>query len=333
MSEKVFNFGILGCGMIAGIHAMAINDLDGARLLGVADHIPERAESFASAHGVEGYNSYEDMLSDPRIDIVCICTPSGFHADNAIKAMEMGKHVVIEKPVAIDVKGADRVVETCERTGKYLTVISQLRFSDDIVRVKRLIEENAFGRISLCSLRMKYYRSPEYYMQSPWKGTKKFDGGGALMNQGIHGIDLLQYLGGAVRSVQGRIGTLCHDIEVEDTAVATLEFENGALGVIEASTCAYPGFDRKIEIHGDRGCVILSEKNIEKLIIDRRNVEVADFSESRTASDPSMLESELHLRQLRSFIESIKCGGEISSDCYDGRRAVDLIEKIYTSSV
>ena len=332
-NKKIFNFGILGCGMIAGIHAKALEDLDDACLLGAADHDLSRARAFCAERGIENYESYESMLSDPKIDAVCICTPSGFHAENAIKAMEMGKHVVVEKPIAIDIESADRVVETCERTGKCLTVISQLRFADDIDKVKRLMEENAFGKVSLCSLIMKYYRSPEYYSQSSWKGTRKVDGGGALMNQGIHGVDILLYLMGNVASVNGMVATLCHGIEVEDTAVATLRFESGALGVIEASSCAYPGFDRRIEIHGDRGYVILTEKNIEKLMIDRREIEVPDFSFGGTASDPSRLESELHLRQLRSFIEAIKSGGKISSDCHDGRRAVYLIEKIYTSSV
>ena len=262
-SKKTFNFGILGCGMIAEIHAKAIASVDCAELIGVTDNAADRATFFAEKYGVECYQSYESMLADPRIDAVCICTPSCFHAENAIKAMEKGKHVAVEKPMAIDLKEADEVVAVSRRTGKYLTVISQLRFADEIVKVKKMIDENAFGRITLCSLSMKYYRSPEYYSSSSWKGTKKFDGGGALMNQGIHGIDLLQYLVGPMTNVNGVAKTLCHNIEVEDTAVATFELENGALGVLEASTCTYPGFSRRIEIHGERGYVSLLENNID----------------------------------------------------------------------
>lgn len=329
----MYQFGILGCGMIAGIHAAAIHEIENATLAGVADNFPAAAEKFAEKHACRAYPTYADMLADEEIDAVCICTPSGFHAENAIAALLSGKHVVLEKPMALSVADADRIIETCEKTGKLLTVISQFRFANDIPYVKRLIEEGAFGRISLCGLDLKYYRDPAYYTASPWKGTLKFDGGGALMNQGIHGIDLLEYLVGPIKSARGKIATLFHKIEVEDTAVATVEFEHGALGVIQGSTCAYPGFERRIEIHGHEGYVILRESCIEKLMIHGEEIEVEKkHSGINTASDPAALQSHNHETQIRNLLAAAEGKEELLVDCREGRRAVRVIESIYRSS-
>lgn len=327
----MFKFGILGCGMIAGIHADAINNIEGAELVAVADNNHEYAESFAKKHGVKAYASYADMLKSD-VDVVCVCTPSCFHAQNAIDAMRAGKHVVLEKPMALSTDDADRVIAVSKETGKLVTVICQLRFSPDVQRLKKLVGKGAFGRISLCTLSMKYHRSSEYYSSSPWKGTLKFDGGGALMNQGIHGIDLLEYIVGDVKEVQGKIRTLSHKIEVEDSAVAMLEFENGALGVIEASTCAYPGFERKIEIHGDRGYAILVENSIEKLMINGEEQPTVKGEVANTASDPSAVQSGMHRLQIENLIKSIEGKEKLLIDCHEGRRAVRIIEDIYRSS-
>ena len=327
----MYKFGILGCGMIADIHADAINGIREAKLVAVADNNPKCALNFANKHGAVAYESYE-MLLDSDIDVVCICTPSCFHARNAIQAMRAGKHVVLEKPMALSTEEADEVIRVCQETGKELTVICQLRFSEDVQRLKRLVSDNAFGKITLCTLSMKYYRTSEYYSSSPWKGTLKFDGGGALMNQGIHGIDLLEYIVGDVKEVQGKIRTLSHKIEVEDSAVAMLEFENGALGVIEASTCAYPGFERKIEIHGDRGYAILVENSIEKLMINGEEQPTVKGEVANTASDPSAVQSGMHRLQIENLIKSIEGKEKLLIDCHEGRRAVRIIEDIYRSS-
>lgn len=327
---RVYGFGILGCGMIANVHAAVIRELSCGQLRGVADKDFVVADQFARQHGTKAYADYEAMLSEPDVDVVCICTPSCFHVPNTLQALEGGKHVVLEKPMAFRTADADEIIRACERKGKQVTVISQLRFSEDVAKIKELLRENAFGRISLCSLSMKYYRSREYYAHSPWKGTRKFDGGGALMNQGIHGIDLLQYLMGPVKDVFGRTGTICHDIEVEDTAVAAIRFENGAMGVIEASTCAYPGFERRIEIHGDCGYVILSEDRIEKLMVRGEEIPLSSHSKAiRTAGDPRTLDCELHRRQMEDFLSAIRGGKPPMMDAREGRKAIDLIERIY----
>ena len=314
--------------MIAGIHASAIHAIPEALLVGVADAHAERATQFAAQHGVHAYESYEQMLSDPELDSVCICTPSGFHAENALAALQHGKHVVLEKPMALSVESADRIVAACDREGKLLTVISQLRFSADVQKVKALLAENAFGRVALCSLYMKYHRSEEYYASSPWKGTKAFDGGGALMNQGIHGVDLLEYIVGPVREVTGKARTLSHKIEVEDTAVAMLEFENGALGVIEASTCAYPGFERRIEIHGDKGYVLLRDNKIEKMMVNGEELS-ADVTDTGTSRDPAALNCEMHRRQIQNLLAAIRGEEALVVDAREGRKVIRVIEAVY----
>ena len=327
----MFKFGILGCGMIAGVHADAIGSIENAELSAVSDNNPECARSFAEKHGALAYESYADMLNSD-IDVVCICTPSCFHANNAIEAMRAGKHVVLEKPMALSTADADEVIRVSQETGRLLAVICQLRFADDVRRLKRLVEENAFGKLSLCNLSMKYYRSDEYYSSSPWKGTLKFDGGGALMNQGIHGVDLLEYIVGGVKDVQGIIRTLSHKIEAEDTAVATVEFECGALGVIQGSSCAYPGFERRLEIHGDRGYAVLVENNLKELMINREQIPVSDFEVVRTASDPSAVQSDMHKLQIKNLLLAIDGKEPLLIDAKEGRRAVKIIEDIYKTS-
>lgn len=328
--KKIINFGVLGCGGIADFHAEAIENTDYAALTGAADNKFEYAKKFADKRNIKAYESYEDMLNDENIDAVCICTPSGCHADNAIAALKAKKHVVLEKPMAITLTDAEKIIDECQNSGCLLTVISQIRFSEDIRRVKALVEENAFGKIVFADLYMKYWRSAEYYSKSQWKGTKKFDGGGALMNQGIHGIDILLYIMGDAKIISSRIKTAYHNIEVEDAAIAMVEFENGAFGTIEGSTCTYPGFERKIEIMGTEGCAILRENKLEKLVVKGETL-IDGVAENalNTASDPFAMSSDLHAMQIRNFVGSIHGDEKIFVDCYDGLKAVKLIEEIY----
>lgn len=329
---KNYNFAILGCGVISKTHALAINEIPNATLVGVADNNAEYARAFAQKNGVKAYENYQEMLADKSIDVVCICTPSGYHASNAIDALNAGKHVILEKPMSISNEWADKVIDTCEKTGKKLTVISQFRFSEDIKKVKELISENAFGKISLCTLTMKYYRSTEYYSSSSWRGTLRFDGGGALINQGIHGVDMLDYIVGPITNVKGKIATVSHNIEGEDTAVALFQTANGALGVIQASTCAYPGFDRRIEIHGDKGYVCLLENKIEKLMVNGEMVDLGELNFTSTANDNTVMDYRMHKAQFENFINGIEGKEKILVDCYEGKKALAIIQKVYKTS-
>ncbi len=332
--RDVMNFGILGCGLIASTHAMAVEAIPGAALLGVADKAFDRAASFAAERGIRAYHSYEEMLLDPAIDAVCVCTPSCFHEEGAVAALRAGKHVVLEKPMALNCESADRIIAAADESGKCLTVISQYRFSDDVRQVRELVKNRAFGRITLCDLSMKYYRDDAYFTESAWHGRMAFEGGGALMNQGIHGVDLLEYVMGEVKSVSGLVRTLVHKIEVEDTAAAVLEFASGALGVITASTCVFPGFDRRLSIHGDRGYVILRDDVIETLYLDGKVVleSKPDPNAFQSANNPAIPDCSRHMTQIANLMDAAKGKAKLHIDGREGRRAIRLITEIYKSS-
>ena len=331
---KVYRFGIVGCGMISHVHATAIKSLPQAELAGIVGYNPEKTAAFASQYGIRAYESTTQMFADDTIDAVCICSPSGLHVEQTLEALRCGKHVALEKPMALTTESAKELVEACQRYGRFLTVISQFRFTPALQYTKQLLEEKAFGKVVMCSLYMKYWRDPAYYSKSQWKGTRKFDGGGALMNQGIHGVDLLQYLMGDAKVLQGRAKTLIHSIEVEDTAAALLEFECGALGVIEATTSSYPGFDRRLEIRGDRGYLTLQEDTILELMINGEQVELPkrEASVVSTAADPSKLDYRMHARQLQNLLDAVEGKAKLLIDAWEGYRAVRLVEDVYRTS-
>ncbi|NMA94483.1 MAG: Gfo/Idh/MocA family oxidoreductase, partial [Clostridiales bacterium] len=258
MSRPV-RFGIVGCGVISRWHADSIESIDNAKLIGATDPNTDALHSFIQDYGIKGFATLEEMLKSDEVNAISICTPSGLHAPQAILAANYGVNVIVEKPMAITLREIDEIIRACEKSGIKFSVISQLRFSETVQRVRQAVKEKEIGDVMLCDLYMKYYRSPDYYASSSWRGTWDMDGGGALMNQGIHGIDVLQYIMGPVKSIFGQIRTLTHAIEGEDTATAILEFQNGALGVIEGTTSVYPGYSRRIEIHGDQGSIILEE--------------------------------------------------------------------------
>lgn len=330
---KKIRFAIYGCGMIANIHATAINEIKNADLIGAGDIKEEFAARFAEKYGIKTFPDYESLIHSDEIDAICICTPSGTHANLAIEAINCGKNVVLEKPMAITVEECDRIVEACEKSTGKLMVISQLRTVPDVKRAKEIIASGALGKITICDVHMKYYRSPEYFKGS-WKGTKKMDGGGALMNQGIHGIDLLQYICGPIKNIQSCVRTLVHDIEVEDTAVAIAEFESGAIGVIEATTSVYPGFNRVIEVCGSRGSLVLKEGRLEKVLLaDGEIHETVIVNDSDDANDPTKVKTEGHRNQISGFVNMLLGKGNVEiCDQYEGRKAVEIIERIYKST-
>ncbi len=316
--------------MIADIHAKAIASLENARLVGVADNKAEVAQDFAQKYGVKAYASYEELIAD-KVDAVCICTPSGFHTQNAIDALNAGKHVVLEKPMAITAADTERIIEACKKTDKKLTVISQMRFAKDVNKLKKLVEQGAFGTLAFCNIYMKYWRSPEYFASSSWKGTLAFDGGGALMNQGIHGVDLLLYIAGDANVLGAKKQTVYHKVEVEDSVAALLQFENGAIGTVEASTCTYPGFERRIEILGSSGCAVLCEDKLEKLIVGGQSLLEGDSGTvAATASNPAAVQYENHALQIDNLIKAIEGSEPLLIDGREGQRAVRLIEQIYS---
>ena len=327
------NFGIVGCGMIADIHAQALNSLDGVRLVGVADVSFPHAQSFAEKHGVHAYENYETMLSDEKIDAICICTPSGFHAEQAKAALLAGKHVAVEKPLAMTVSDADAVIATAKKSGKLLSVISQLRFAEDVIRLKNAVETEGFGKIHFCNLSMKYWRDESYYSGSRWKGSRLLDGG-VLMNQGIHGIDLLRHVMGNVTVIGSVAERLHHKIESPDTALALLRYDCGALGVLEATTAAFPGYDLRLEILGTKGRAVFTEDRLTEFVLDGKAQELApETKSSGTASDPKAVGWKKHALQLKNFADAIGGNAPLAVHGEDGRAAIALIADVYKENM
>ena len=326
-------FGIVGLGVIANSHIQALREIPSAVVAGVYDRAVDRAEQVARDLGAVVYSSYDEMLADESIDAVCICTPSGFHADQAEQALRAGKHVVLEKPMALTAADAARVCRAEEESNCMATVIFQSRFFEDFIRVRDLIRSGAFGRLTLCDLYMKYWRDPAYYAAGAWRGTWKMDGGGALMNQGIHGVDLMRYLLGDITLLRGRAQTMVHNIEVEDTAIALVEYSSGAMGVIEASTAVYPGFSRRIEIYGSQGYAVLVDFTLEKLCVNGEMlVDRVVETDIGVVSDPTRMSYDGHLMQLKNFVAALRGEEALSVTTRDGYEAVRLIEEIYRSS-
>ena len=334
-SERKIGFGIIGCGVIADFHANALFDLPAdAVLVGAADARPEAARKFAEKHGVRAFDSVEELLACPEIDVVNICTPSGFHADAVIKAAEAGKHIIVEKPMAITEEQLDAVTAACEKRGVLLSSISQNRFVHGVRMAKQAMADGLLGKLVCADISMKYNRTQEYYDSSAWRGTKAIDGGGALMNQGIHGVDLLLYLAGDVSSVYAVSKTLVRKIEVEDTLSAVLEFKNGATGIIQATTSVFPGYPRRLELNGDKGSIVLNEGSIVRWDIenDTRQDIVLQPNFTSSASTPTAISTDGHTKQIADVIRALRTGTKPLIDVYEGRKPVDLILAIYRSA-
>lgn len=328
----MIRFAIYGCGVISNTHALALADVEGAELVACADLNPASAESFAEKNHIQFLPDWNALIHNPDVEAICICTPSGTHAPLAIEALSAGKHVVLEKPMALTTEQCDAIIAAAEKTHTKITVIAQLRTEPDIIRAKELIDNGVLGQITMVQLHMCYFRSPSYYAGS-WRGTKAMDGGGAVMNQGIHGIDILQYLLGPVKNVQSIVRTLMHDIEVEDAAVAAVEFENGAIGVITASTATNPGYDREINVYGTRGGFEFKEGTMVRLVIDKVDQPCDTFVADGKAGTNLLLNYKPHAKQLQLFVRAINGEDVVYPDQFAGKQAVQLVETIYKNSI
>lgn len=261
---KALNFAIVGCGVIALTHAKAMSQTEECHLYAVCDIIPEKADQFAADHGAEKvYYDYHELLKDPKVDVVCVCVPSGTHGEVCIAASNAGKAIVCEKPMEITPEKIAEVIRVVEQNHTKMQCIFQRRTMPVAIAVKKAIEEGKFGKIVLADAYLKYYRDQAYYNSAGWRGTWELDGGGALMNQGVHGVDLILWmLGDQVKSLFGRAETLSRKIVVEDTAAAILKMDKGAICVIEGATTVYPGESTTFAIHGEKGTVIFNDSGI-----------------------------------------------------------------------
>lgn len=334
-------FGIVGCGMIARFHAKAIADVKSAKLVACYARRLASADAFASEYGGTAYTSLDDMLADPKIDVVTICTPSGAHMEPAVSAARAGKHVIVEKPLEITLKRCDRIIDACRENGVTLSTIFPSRFHQSSQLLKQAVDSGKFGRLTLGDAYVKWFRTQEYYDSGAWRGTWALDGGGALMNQAIHSVDLLIWLMGPVTEISAQTATLAHErIEVEDVATATLKFESGALGVIEATTAAWPGAFKKIELHGTHGSATIEEEDIKtwefaKMTAKDRRLVESFGNKTETgggAADPAAIGHAAHAAQFRDVVNSISKGTTPMIDGAEGRRSVEVILAIYKSA-
>jgi UDP-N-acetyl-2-amino-2-deoxyglucuronate dehydrogenase len=336
-------FGIVGCGMIAEFHTRAIQEIPGARVAATCDYKLANSERIARLAGghCRAFDNIDAMLAHPDVDVVCVCMPSGLHMGPAVAAARAGKHVVVEKPLEITLPRCDAIIKACDESGVRLCTIFPSRFSSANLALKTAIDTGRFGKLSLGDTYVKWWRTQEYYDSGGWRGTWDLDGGGALMNQAIHNVDLLQWLMGDVESVMAMTATLAHvRIEVEDTAVAALSFKNGALGVIEAATSAYPGMLKRTEIHGDRGSARVEQDDVtlwdfQVKVPSDSQIHAAMASSSgfkAGASDPRGINHVGHRDQLSDFLQALDEGHLPAVDGREGRKSVEIIRAIYHSA-
>ena len=338
-----FGFALVGCGMIARFHARALAEVPGGRVAALVSRNPDNAKKLAADLGLDCpiFTELSAALVRPDVRGVIVTTPSGAHLEPAVAAADAGKHVVVEKPLEITTERCDRIIEACDKNGVQLCTIFPSRFGDANRALKEAVDGGRFGRLTLAETTCKWQRSQEYYDQGGWKGTKALDGGGALMNQAIHNVDLLLWLMGPAVRVMGFTATLAHErIEVEDTAVACLVFANGALGVIQAATSVYPGLPKTIAVHGDRGTAVIEQDDVLRWDFSPETADDRAVKErfarkvgaSGGASDPAAISHQGHARQLADFVQAVRTGGKPQVDGREGRRSVELIEAIYRSA-
>ena len=337
-------FCIVGCGMIARVHKAALDDVPGVKITSLVSRNTLNAEQLivdTALWGVTIRNDLQVALEQHDVDVVVVTTPSGAHLDAAIAAAEAGKHVVVEKPLEITPERCDRIIEACDRNKVKLCTIFPSRFHDANIALKAAVDAKRFGRLTLGETTCKWWRSQNYYDEGGWKGTQDLDGGGALMNQAIHNVDLLLWMMGEATHVSGFTSRLAHErIEVEDTAVACIRFTNGALGVIQAATSVHPGLPKTIAIHGDRGTAVVEQEDVlrwdfatptaDDEAIRKRFAQKVGASGG--AADPKAITHQGHARQLADFVNAIKSGGSPKVDGREGRKAVALIDAIYQSA-
>jgi predicted dehydrogenase len=341
---RTLGFAIVGCGMIARFHVRALADVPNTKLVALVTRKRENAEKLLADTASPPCDIYTELapaLKRPDLDIVIITTPSGGHLEPAVAAAQAGKHVVVEKPLEITPERCDKIIETCDKKHVKLCTIFPSRFGDANMALKQAVLANRFGKLTLGETTCKWWRSQQYYDEGGWKGTKALDGGGALMNQAIHNVDLLLWMMGPVTHISGFTAMLAHErIEVEDTAVACLRFASGALGVIQATTSVYPGLPKTIGIHGDKGTAVIEQDDILKWEFTPETTEDTAIKQrfaqkigaSGGSADPKAISHVGHARQLADFVRAVETNTPPLVDGAEGRKSVEVICAIYQAA-
>jgi predicted dehydrogenase len=332
-TSYTLRFGLIGCGRVAPRHAQSIDELPGARLVAVADVVRSRADRFAKEYAAEAYQDYRYLLERKDIDVVCICTPSGMHAQMGVDAAHAGKHVIVEKPMALTLADADRLIAAARSAHVKLSIVLQNRYNPPMQDLRRLVDERRLGRLLLANVTVRWYRPQEYY-EDGWHGTWAMDGG-ALMNQSIHHIDALQWLMGDVESVFAYSGTLAHTMEAEDTGVAVLRFTSGALGVVEGSTITYPeNLEGSIALFGEHGSVKVGGTALNRKIFWKVEGQIEHEREllNRDQVDPPSVYGTSHKAVIADMIAAIISDTQPHTDGLEGRKSLALVLGMYESA-
>ncbi|MBM4760892.1 Gfo/Idh/MocA family oxidoreductase [Bacillus sp. B15-48] len=329
----MLNFAIVGCGHIAKKHAEAIQKADGANLIAVCDSDPSKMEEFISLYGIKGYVLLEDLLNNSDVDVVNICTPSGFHASIAVKVAEAKKHIVVEKPIAMTLEDTDAIIDACRNNNVKLSVVHPNRFRPVMIKLKEVMENEALGKISHANATVRWNRNQQYYNQAGWRGTKEFDGG-VLMNQAIHNLDLILWLMGDIDEVYSMEATRLRNIESEDVSTGVIRFKNGALGVVEAATTIYPSnLEETISVFGETGSIKIGGKTAS--LIEYWNLK--NMSETETDDiienvkiDP--IGKPGHQCIIEDMVGAVTEDREPIVTGLDGRKALELVLAFYESA-
>lgn len=341
--------GIVGCGAIHGTHAEAVHGVEAASLAGFFDIVPERAQAASQKYGGRAFRSLNALVS--ASDIVHVCVPSGLHAKIASKVAAGGRHALVEKPIDVNTRAAEKLVETFDKAGLTLGVVSQHRFAQAIQKTREAAQGGAFGKLIQGDVIVKWYRTQAYYDSGDWRGTWKLDGG-CLMNQTVHYIDMVQWIMGPIHAVRAISQTATHRMEAEDVAYALVEFSNGALGMIHGTTSAYPGYAERIEVYGECGSVVLEGDKVKAWHVDPEapndpspygkgvlsqptpKVEIIEASgtEGTGASDPTAIWGEQHRMQIEDFVHAVRDGRPPFITGRDGLEPLKVINAIYASA-
>lgn len=337
MARESYGIALVGAGSIARIHATAIADIPNVHLVGVCDIAEAACQKLSEdVGGVYWTVDVHELVHRRQVDIVNVCTPSGAHAENAVIAARAGKHLIIEKPLDVTLKKADQIITTARENNVKLTGIFSLRFRIGANKAKEALEGGRLGRLVLADAYVKWYRSQEYY--HGWHGTWALDGGGVLMNQSIHSIDLVQWFAGPVDTISGRIATLGHEIETEDTASALLTFKSGALGVIQGATSCWPGDRARVELHGTKGTIVLHDGQITTWELsdstpeEESAVTSLEAQDGRSFADPMAITYLQHRLQIEDTIDAIARDREPRITGLEARKAIEVIRAIYLSA-